>query len=152
MLLKSQSCRKLSASEVRACRRENYFDPQLLPFPFSSPFFFNGFLASLTRFSFAEQKLLGKLSESRIKWSEVKCSEVGSGSGFLLKFSGQISFRFFVWSVLLNYAHSGMVWKISSLGTSYTKMTKLSMTIKTDEVTSGTMDVSPHTGGLGFMG
>ena len=109
MLLKSQSCQILSASEVRACRRENYFDPQLLAFPFSSPFFFNAFLASLTRFSFAEQNLLGKLSESRIKWSEVKCSEVGSGSGFLLKFSGQISFRIFVWSVLLNHAHSGMV-------------------------------------------
>ena len=109
MLLKSQSCRILSASEVRACRRENYFDPQLLPFPFSSPFFFNAFLASLTRFSFAEQNLLGKLSESRIKWSEVKCIEVGSGSGFLLKFSGQISFHIFVWSVLLNHAHSGMV-------------------------------------------
>ena len=96
MLLKSQSCRKLSASEVRACRRENYFDPQLLAFLFSSPFFFNAFLASLTRFSFAEQNLLGKLSESRIKWSEVKCIEVGGGSGFLLKFSGQISFRIFV--------------------------------------------------------
>ena len=109
MLLKSQSCRKLSASEVRACRRENYFDPQLLAFLFSSPFFFNAFLASLTRFSFAEQNLLGKLSESRIKWSEVKCSEVGSGSGFLLKFSGQISFRIFVWSVLLNHAHSSLV-------------------------------------------
>ena len=103
MLLKSQSCRKLSASEVRACRRENYFDPQLLAFLFSSPFFFNAFLASLTRFSFAEQNLLGKLSESRIKWSEVKCSEVGSG------FSGQISFRVFVWSVLLNHAHSSLV-------------------------------------------
>ena len=77
---------------------------------------------------------------------------MGGGSGFLLKFSGQISFRIFVWSVLLNHAHSGMVWKISSLGTSYTKMTKLSMTVKTDDVTSGTMDGYPHTGGLGFMG
>ena len=63
MLLKSQSCRILSASEVWACRRENFFDPQLLPFPFSSPFFFNAFLALSTHFSFAEQKLLGKLSE-----------------------------------------------------------------------------------------
>ena len=32
------------------------------------------------------------------------------------------------------------------------KMTKLSMTVKTDDATSGTMDVYPHTGGLGFMG
>ena len=101
--VKSQSCQILSASEVRACRRENYFDPQHLPFLFSSPFLFNAFLASLTRFSFAEQNLLGKLSESRIKWSEVKCSEVGSG------FSGQISFRIFVWFVLLNHAHSSLV-------------------------------------------
>ena len=81
MLLKSQSCRILSAFEVRPCSK-NYFDPQHLPFLFSSPFFFNAFLASLTRFSFAEQNLLGKLSESRIKWSEVKCSEVGGGSEF----------------------------------------------------------------------
>ena len=104
MLLKSQSCQILSAFEVRACR-ENYFDPQHLPFLFSSPFFFNVFLASLTRFSFAEQKLLG-VGLSGVKF---KCSEVGSGSGFLLKFSDKISFRIFVWSVLLNHAHSGMV-------------------------------------------
>ena len=71
MLLKSQSCRKLSASEVRACSRENYFDPQHLPFLFSSPFFFNAFLASLTRFSFAEQKLLG-VGLSGVKLSVVR--------------------------------------------------------------------------------
>ena len=101
--------------------------------------FFDSFLLSK---SFWEN-----FRKSRIKWSEVKCSEVGGGSGFLLKCLGQISFCIFVWSVLLNHAHSGMVWKISSLGTSYTKMTKLSMTVKTDDVTSGTMDVYPHTGG-----
>ena len=71
MLLKSQSCRKLSASEVPACRRENYFDPQHLPFLFSSPFFFNAFLASLTCFSFAEQKLLG-VGLSGVKLSVVR--------------------------------------------------------------------------------
>ena len=147
MLLKSQSCQILSASEVRAYR-ENYFDPQHLPFLFSSPFFFNAFLAWLTRFSLAEQKLLG-VGLSGVKF---KCSEVGSGSGLLLKFLGQIRFCIFVLSILLNHAHSGMVWKISSLGTSYTKMIKLSMTFKTDDVTSGTMDVYPHTGGSGFMG
>ena len=76
MLLKSQSCLILSASEVRACRRENYFDPQLLPFPFSSPFFFNAFLVPLTRFSFAEQNLLektfGKVGLSGVKLSVVR--------------------------------------------------------------------------------
>ena len=42
----------------------------------------------------------------------------------------------------LNCAHSGMVWKISSLCTSL--RTKLSLTVKTDHVTKGRKDVDPH--------
>ena len=49
----------------------------------------------------------------------------------------------------LKSTHSGMVWKISSLCTSL--QTKLSLTVKTDDVTSGRKDVDPH-GRLGRMG
>ena len=46
---------------------------------------------------------------------------------------------FFLWCSWLDCAHSGMVWKISSLCTSY--WTKLALTIKTDDVTRSRRDV-----------
>ena len=51
-------------------------------------------------------------------------------------------FPVFLWCPWLNCAHSGMFWKISSLCTS--QRTKLSLTIKTDDVTSGRKDVDLH--------
>ena len=63
-------------------------------------------------------------------------------------------FFLFLWCPWLNCAHSGIVCKISSLCAS--KRTKLSVTIKTDDVTSGRKDVDPHartvTGGSGANG
>ena len=47
----------------------------------------------------------------------------------------------------LNRAHSDMVWKISPPCTCY--MTKLSLTVKTDYVTSSTDDLDPHLGRYG---
>ena len=45
-------------------------------------------------------------------------------------------FCVFLWTVSLNHADLGMVRKISSCWTSY--LSKSSLTIKTDDVTSGT--------------
>lgn len=66
---------------------------------------------------------------------------------FLLKFSGQLIDTlflcfvfFFLQPVWLSCAHLGMVWQISSPGTSW--MSKLPITVKTTDVTSATRD--PH--------
>ena len=51
-------------------------------------------------------------------------------------------FCLFLWCPWLNWPHSVMVWKISSLCTS--QWTKLSLTIKTGDVTNGRKDLDPH--------
>ena len=55
------------------------------------------------------------------------------------------------WCPWLNCAHSGMLWKISSLCTSL--RTKSSLTIKTDDITSSRIKGrgSAHTGGYGWL-
>ena len=62
--------------------------------------------------------------------------------GFLGNFSGQSHMVFLPFSPisLLNCAHSGMISKISSLCTSW--LTKLSLTVKIDDVTRRDVDPS----------
>ena len=75
----------------------------------------------------------------------MKCQWVAQ-QDFLLKFLGQFIDTFFLFCFLflqpvwLIRAHLGMVWKISSPGTSW--VSKLSITVKTNDVTSATRD--PH--------
>ena len=69
---------------------------------------------------------------------------MGSETRFSRKFSGQcyMFFCLFLRSSGLNCAHSGMDEKISSPFSS--QRTKLSLTVQTDDVTSGRRGVDPH--------
>ena len=120
-------------------RRKQNFQISLLPsfFAYLASFLFSLAVGHLVGFILVAKvfskvfRILG-LDERKGRWG---------GTRFLWRFSGQcyIVFCLFLWCPWLNYAHSGMVWKISSLCTS--KRTKLSLTIKTDDVTSGREDV-----------
>ena len=74
----------------------------------------------------------------RVRWKEL---QVGNGTEFQLEFSGQpvMVFQVFLQFPWLNHAHSGR-----SLFPCTSEMTKLTLTVKTDYVMSGTRDVDPH--------
>ena len=123
-------------------RRKQNFQISLLPsfFAYLASFLFSLALGHLVGFIlvakvFSKVFRILRLDERKGRWV---------GTRFSWRFSDQcyIVFCLFLWCPWLNYAHSGMVWKISSLCTS--KRTKLSLTIKTDDVTSGREDVDPH--------
>ena len=74
----------------------------------------------------------------RVRWKEL---QVGNGTELQLEFSGQpvMVFQVFLQFPWLNHAHSGR-----SLFPCTSEMTKLTLTVKTDYVMSGTTDVDPH--------
>ena len=103
------------------------------------PHFFS-FAGHLVGFILVGKVFTKAFLDLRIRWKE---RYVGSGTRISRNFSGKcyVVFCLFLPCPWLNCVHSDMVWKISSLGTS--KQTKLSLTIKTDDVTRGRRDVDP---------
>ena len=77
----------------------------LSAFTFLSPFFF--FCWAFTRLAFGGKRFCKKFKDCEFFLKEVR---VGSGTRFLLEFSGQsyTDFGVFLWSVSLNRAHLGM--------------------------------------------
>ena len=138
---------------VRACANGKILGwkvslfPRLLPFAFSSPcFFFFSFPISLlfwafTRIHFRRKRFCEKSEDREIILKEVR---VGSGTRFLMEFSGQsyMVFCVFLWPVSRNGTHLGMVWKISTSRTN--SFSKLSRTIENDDVTRGIKESVPH--------
>ena len=128
-------------------RKQNFekvsLPPRLLLFAFSPPRFFDflsPFFSLCSAFTMLPVggKRFSKKFEDREFFLEVG---LGSGTRFSLDFSRQSYWVFciFLWSVWLNHAHLGMVWKISPPCTR--SSWKLSRTVKTDDVTNGTRDV-----------
>ena len=113
------------------------------------PFFF-AFLASFLFFCWAFSRLHfgGKIFQKafRILEFDERKGRWVVGQDFHGHFQVNVTWfvAFFLWCSWLDCAHSGMVWKISSLCTSY--WTKLALTIKTDDVTRSRRDVDLPSG------